>query len=172
MHSNENMARIKRDSKPKQAEYCKSKVQSVMIMAVSYEIAPPNFLNIIKPRIEQIIENIRKAFNYFVENITWMDSITKQFVLEKSEAMKSLVGLPEWILKEGKLDEYYADLDFNESSYMKNLIKVIEWRMNRKLKSLNNIEEDTKRFEKPIEVNAAYAMDQNTMSLYICENIL
>lgn len=169
LHSNEFAARIKGNNKSKQAEYCSSKVHSIMVMAINYAIAPPNFLNETKPHIQQIIDNIRKAFNQHVRNITWMDSNTKQLVLEKSEAMKHLVGLPEWILKDGKLDEHYAGLDFNETTYMKNLIKVYKWQLNKKLKSLNNMEEDTEWFENMIELNVALAIKRNTMSLYICE---
>lgn len=145
--------------------YCTSGVNQMMGMAVSYAIAKPNFLTDIKPKVDTMLNNIREAFNNLVREITWMDDGTKCSTLEKSLAMKSLVGFPDWILKPGKLDEYYSGLKFNESSHLKNMVSVLTWQMTAKLWSVN----ETEGFgwaTTPTNVNAYHTFQENAISKF------
>lgn len=143
--------------------YCTSGVNQLMGMAVSYAIAQPNFLLITKPQVQTMIENIRLAFDHLVKEITWMDTGTKCSTLEKSHAMKSFVGFPEWILDDGKLDEFYADLRFNGSTHLINLVDVLRWQMNEKIKTLNSTE-DLGWATTPTNVNAFHTFQANAIS--------
>lgn len=147
--------------------YCTSGVNQLMGMAVSYAIAQPHFITMTKPKVQTMIENIRLAFDHLVSEITWMDTGTKCSTLEKSHAMKSFVGFPDWILKNGQLDEFYADLSFNSSTHLKNLIDVLKWQMNEKLKTLN-LTEDIGWATTPTNVNAFHTFQANAISEYLC----
>lgn len=150
--------------------YCTSGVNQMMGMAVSYAIAQPNFLSTTKPKVMTMINNIRIAFDDLVREITWMDVGTKCSTLEKSHAMKSFVGFPEWILKKGKLDEYYESLVFNKTTHLRNLIDVLKWQMTEKLKTLNATEE-IGWATTPTNVNAFHTFQANAISkCAVCGN--
>lgn len=88
--------------------YCTGGVNKLLGMGVSYAIATSNFLNETKPMVEMMLTNIRVSFDSLVLSTTWMDELTKRSTLEKSAAMKSLIGFPDWILKKDKLEEFYS----------------------------------------------------------------
>lgn len=145
--------------------YCTSGVNQMMGMAVSYAIATPNFLTNVKPKVNTMLNNIRESFNNLVRDITWMDDGTKCSTLEKSLAMKSLIGFPEWILKPGKLDEYYSGISFNSATHLKNMVSVLTWQMTAKLLSLN----ETEVFgwaTTPTNVNAYHTFQGNSISKF------
>lgn len=87
--------------------YCTAAVNKLMGFAVSYLIIDDNFLVDTKPKVERMIENIRRSFNNLVHHATWMDWATKESTLKKSEKMKSLIGFPEWILNRTRLERHY-----------------------------------------------------------------
>ena len=90
-----------------QEEDCAKVVHKLMGLAVSYTIADKNFLEQTKPRVEQMVSNIREEFDQMVLETDWMDAYTKYASLEKSKAMKPLIGFPEWILDVKKLERHY-----------------------------------------------------------------
>lgn len=72
--------------------YCTSSVNKLMGYAVSYLILEDGFMENTKPKVEKMIENIRRSFNNLVNHAGWMDYDTKQSTLKKSQRMKSLIG--------------------------------------------------------------------------------
>lgn len=147
--------------------YCTSGVNQLMGMAVSYAIVHPSFLKVTKPKVLTMIHNIRNAFDNLVREINWMDTGTKCSTLEKSHAMKSFVGFPEWILKDVKLDEFYADISFNVTTHLKNLIDILTWQMNEKLKTLD-LSQEIGWATTPTNVNAFHTFQANAISEYSC----
>lgn len=143
--------------------YCTSGVNQLMGMAVSYAIAKPNFLAETKPRVQTMINNIRYAFDGIVKQINWMDYGTKCSTLEKSSAMRSLIGFPDWILEPGKLNDFYKDLKFNETTHLNNMMQVLQWKMADKLRALNETEE-LEWATTPTNVNAFHTFQSNAIS--------
>lgn len=92
-------------------EECAQIVHKLMGLAVSYAIADQDFLEKTKPRIEQMLNDIRMEFDSMILETDWMDAYTKYASLEKSKAMKSLIGFPEWILDVKKLEEHYRGVN-------------------------------------------------------------
>lgn len=88
-------------------EDCAQVVHKLMGLAVSYTIADRDFLERTKPRVEQMVTNIRTEFDQMILETDWMDAYTKYASLEKSKVMKSLIGFPEWVLDVGKLEKHY-----------------------------------------------------------------
>lgn len=72
--------------------YCTASVNKLMGFAVSYLIVEENFMKETKPKVETMIDNIKRSFNSLVNHATWMDAETKESTLKKSQKMKSLVG--------------------------------------------------------------------------------
>lgn len=78
-----------------------------MGMAVSYGVADRGFLNQTKPKVQEMLDEIKEAFVDSVNQLDWMDKKTKQATLMKARYMVSLIGYPEWLYSPGKLEKYY-----------------------------------------------------------------
>lgn len=145
------------------SQYCTSGINKLLGMAVSYAISESDFLIYTRPKVVTMLNNIREAFNNLVRQTTWMDDGTKCSTLEKSIAMDSLIGFPDWILKKGKLDEFYQGIECNATTHLRNMMVVVQWEMERKLRRFKTTDE----FEwatAPTNVNAFHTFQSNAIS--------
>ncbi|XP_052865910.1 neprilysin-1 [Anopheles cruzii] len=146
--------------------YCTGTVNRLLGMAVSYAISNENFTHHTKPKVQEMLDYIRKAFEGLVRDTTWMDWPTKHSTLQKSEAMRSLIGFPEWILNKTRLEHHYEGLTINESTHLenmleeiqrKNVIKLSRWRRKHEL-SWETL---------PTNVNAFHTFQENAITIPI-----
>lgn len=143
--------------------YCTGGVNQLMGMAVSYAIAEEDFFERTHPKVVDMLENIREAFNNLVRQTTWMDDATKCATLDKSMAMRSLVGFPKWILEDGKLDKYYNGIVLSNGTHLRNMVQLLSWQMQETLKTLRKPDE----FDwatTPTNVNAFHTFQANAIS--------
>ena len=54
-----------------------------------------------------MVENIRAQFSSSVSDVDWMDPATRQVAQDKAEAMKELIGYPDWYTNKSALEVYY-----------------------------------------------------------------
>ena len=54
-----------------------------------------------------MVNDIRTAFTEIVMELDWMDTETKERILEKAQAMRPFIGFPGWLLTPGGLEKYY-----------------------------------------------------------------
>ncbi|XP_058817652.1 uncharacterized protein LOC131680955 [Topomyia yanbarensis] len=146
--------------------YCAGAVNKLLGMAVSYAISDPNFLRDIKPKVEHMLRYIQDAFERLVRDTTWMDWKTKRSTLEKSKAMRSLIGFPEWILQKNKLEEYYDKIDINDTQHLNNMIQIVQLKNIKQLRRWrlrNVLGWDTV----PTNVNAFHTFQDNAITIPI-----
>nr|XP_029723125.1 neprilysin-11-like isoform X2 [Aedes albopictus] len=149
-----------------QEEDCAKVVHKLMGLAVSYTIADKNFLEQTKPRVEQMVSNIKEQFDQMVLETDWMDAYTKYASLEKSKAMKPLIGFPEWILDVKKLERHYQGLQISPTHHLQNWINALqalnaEWLRSWRVQS--NLLWDAD----PTEVNAFHFTTRNVIVIPI-----
>lgn len=152
-------------SKGYASAYCANEVNNLMGIIMSYVIAQPDFHTTMKPKLQQMMDEIRASFRDLVEKSDWINDKEKQHILDKSEAMKMDVGFPEWIFNDTHINAFYGHIKFNENSFLENIIKMKSAKLNRKLKlftSTENIEWETL----PSEVISNNHIPTNTMSKY------
>lgn len=150
------------------SEYCTGGVNKLLGMAVSYAISETDFLITTRPKVVTMLNNIREAFNNLVRQTTWMDDGTKCSTLEKSIAMESLIGFPDWILQPGQLDRFYDGIVCNETTHLRNMMGVLQWQMERKLKLFKSTDEFAWATA-PTNVNAFHTFQSNAISkLVVC----
>ncbi|XP_053690953.1 endothelin-converting enzyme homolog [Sabethes cyaneus] len=146
--------------------YCAGAVNKLMGMAVSYAIADKSFLHDTKPKMQRMLRYIQGAFERLVRDTTWMDWKTKQSTLEKSKAMRSLIGFPEWILNHTKLEEHYDTLEINDTQHLDNMMQIIRLnniRQLRRWRLKNVLSWDTV----PTNVNAFHTFQDNAITIPI-----
>lgn len=54
-----------------------------------------------------MIEHLKASFETLIEQVDWMDSATKAIAKDKAKAMTALVGYPEWIKDNSRIESYY-----------------------------------------------------------------
>lgn len=144
---------------------CSLIVLDSMPMAASYVITESNFLNETKPQVDVMAENIRSEFYKSIKQEIWIDRKTEKLILEKLNATKTFIGIPDWALESVKLDAFYADVNLTETSYLRNLLILQRWQMNKKLKTIHTID-DMEWMGIPSDMNAVHFYEHNAIGLY------
>ncbi|KAK7002709.1 endothelin-converting enzyme 2, partial [Biomphalaria glabrata] len=81
------------------------------------------------------IDDIEHEFIKNLDELNWIDQVTKQNLREKAESMTNLVGFPDWILNPSKLDAYYKTLIVYPDDFWGNFIGAVQFETNRVLDS-------------------------------------
>lgn len=153
-----------------------------MGMAVSYGIADRTFMNSTMPKVQEMLLEIKEAFVERVNQIQWMDKLTKQKTLQKAQHMTSFIGFPEWLFDAGALDEYYEgvrvgffmqpqllslhfclQVEIFPDKYLENMMEIIRLYMPERLGLLETENPRTWRTD-PITVNAYNYFADNAIS--------
>ncbi|XP_058824911.1 neprilysin-11-like isoform X2 [Topomyia yanbarensis] len=143
---------------------CTDYVQAFMGLAVNYAISEKDFFVETKPRVERMLHDIRTQFDRFVVETDWMDKYTTHNALEKSEAMSSFIGFPEWILDVEKLEHYYEGLQINDSCHLENWINATHFLLTDKLQSWR-LENNRFSVLNTVNVNAYYIPEWNLIHI-------
>lgn len=146
--------------------YCTNGLNNLLGMATSYSLADRSFEMFTLPKVKSMLKDIREAFNNLVKGTSWMDKPTKYETLQKSNAMKSFIGFPDWVLNKTALDAYYMDITANESTHLDNLVNILRWEMKIKLHSLK-IPNEFGWATAPATVNAYHTFQANAISEYL-----
>jgi len=107
-----------------------------------------------KARMNQMIVNLRKAFEIRINGLEWMSAETKQKALAKLHAFTPKVGYPDkW--------KNYDGLVINKDSYFQNLRNASIWSYNESVGQLGKPVDRTRFGMTPPTVNAYYSPTLN-----------
>ncbi len=107
-----------------------------------------------KARMNEMISNLRKAFEIRINGLDWMSSETKKKALEKLHAFTPKVGYPDkW--------KDYAGLEINKNTYYQNLRNASKWSYDEMIKQLGKPVDRTRFGMTPPTVNAYYSPTLN-----------
>ncbi|MFH4981384.1 hypothetical protein AB6A40_008093 [Gnathostoma spinigerum] len=116
---------------------CSSATSSRMIYAAGAIYVRKHFNKASKEAALDMISDLHEAFRGLVRESDWMDNKTKQIAIEKSNAMQSLIGYPDFIYNDTELDDFYRDLHINKNdSYATMVRKVSRWAQKRSFRRL------------------------------------
>lgn len=73
-----------------------------------------------KARMDELVENLRKAFEIRIKNLTWMGDETKQKALAKLAAFRPKVGYPPKF-------KNYDGLEIKENTFFENMLNADKW---------------------------------------------
>uniref|UniRef100_A0A8V0Z9T6 endothelin-converting enzyme 1 n=1 Tax=Gallus gallus TaxID=9031 RepID=A0A8V0Z9T6_CHICK len=71
---------------------------------------------------EEMISEIRTAFEVSLEQLEWMDDKTRQAAKEKADAIYDMIGFPDFILDNKELDDVYDGYEVSEDSFFQNML--------------------------------------------------
>lgn len=143
--------------------YCAHGVNSLFGMAVSYVLADERFTRDTLPRVERMLNDIRRSFDRLVRATPWMDAATKRETMQKSAEMKSFIGFPPWLRNGTALDEFYDGVRINASTHLENLMGFVHWQMVNKINDMDQ-PEPIGWATSPSNVNAFHTFQSNAIS--------
>ncbi|KAM6357134.1 LOW QUALITY PROTEIN: endothelin-converting enzyme 2-like [Alca torda] len=71
---------------------------------------------------EEMISEIRAAFEVSLDELDWMDEKTRQAAKEKADAIYDMIGFPDFILDNKELDDVYDGYEVSEDSFFQNML--------------------------------------------------
>jgi putative endopeptidase len=107
-----------------------------------------------KARMEELIKNLRSAFEVRIKGLEWMSADTKTKALEKLHAFRPKIGYPEkW--------KNYDGMKITRTTYFENQKSAGAWRYNEMVNRLGKPVDRTEFGMTPPTVNAYYSPTMN-----------
>lgn len=114
-----------------------------------------------------LVTNIREEYVKILQEVSWMDEVTRLAAIEKAKSMTSHIAFPDELIDNNKLEEYYRDLELQPDSLLKNVLRVRTFNdkhaITRLRKPVNKT--DWESHTMPATVNAAYSPLENSIQL-------
>ncbi|XP_015234612.1 PREDICTED: membrane metallo-endopeptidase-like 1 isoform X2 [Cyprinodon variegatus] len=142
---------------------CVRYVQSSMENAVGALYVHETFAGESKRMVSDLISKIQTAYVETLEELSWMDTQSKEKAREKAMAIKEHIGYPDHILQESnqKLDQEYAHLNFSEEHYFENILENLKSEAQKSLKKLREPVDPDLWIIGAAVVNAFYSPNRN-----------
>ncbi|XP_077581599.1 membrane metallo-endopeptidase-like 1 [Stigmatopora nigra] len=142
---------------------CVRYVQSSMENAVGALYVRATFAGESKKMVSDLIGKIQMAYVETLEELSWMDTLSKEKAREKAQAIKEHIGYPDHILQKSnqKLDQEYAHLNFTEGHYFENILENLKSESHKSLKKLREPVDPDMWIIGPAVVNAFYSSNRN-----------
>jgi putative endopeptidase len=107
-----------------------------------------------KERMDQLVENLIKAYGIRIEKAAWMNDSTKQKAMEKLAAVTRKIGYPDkWI--------EYKEVEIGQNDLIANLKSTRKFAYQRMIAKIGKPVDRTAWFMTPPTVNAYYYPNQN-----------
>lgn len=103
--------------------YCVADTNNVIGFAIGAMFVREVFHGEAKPQAEQMINEVRTAFQKNLRKLDWMDEETRLLADDKADAISDMIGFPDYILNPAQLDEKYKELDIDPGKYFENNIR-------------------------------------------------
>ena len=137
-------------------------VDSLLEMPLGEAYVNKYFDKSTKPKVEEIISNIRDDYKNRIQNLDWMSDATKENAIKKLDNLKIHVGYPEkW--------EDYTDLQIKSyedgGSLIDNVLSARKFAEEKTLKKLNDTVNKDKMGCSPQTVDACYNPLNNSITI-------
>ncbi|XP_028391098.1 endothelin-converting enzyme 1-like [Dendronephthya gigantea] len=105
-------------------DFCYEETKKAFPMAIGLMYVDEKLNPDAKARANEIFEEIRSEFLRELDEQTWMDNATKRNAREKAVASKILVGYPDFIKNEEKLNAEYEAIQVNRSEHLRTVFST------------------------------------------------
>ncbi|XP_033611166.1 neprilysin-4 isoform X1 [Cryptotermes secundus] len=142
---------------------CTFVTTSSLSFAVGYSYVSRFFDNEAKKSALQMVENIRAQFSSSVSEVDWMDPVTRKVAQAKAQAMKELIGYPDWYANKSAIEAYYKGVSVGRS-HLRNIVSLKTLMMHRVLSKLHLPTDRSEWYTSPDVVNAYYNPQTNSIT--------
>uniref|UniRef100_F7FGZ5 Membrane metalloendopeptidase like 1 n=1 Tax=Monodelphis domestica TaxID=13616 RepID=F7FGZ5_MONDO len=142
---------------------CVRYVNNNMETAVGALYVKESFPGESKKMVSDLIQKVREVFIETLNELSWMDEMSKKRAREKATAIKEQIGYPDYILEEenGRLDEEYYQLNFTEDRFFENTLENLKSNAQKGLKKLREKADKDIWIIGAAVVNAFYSPNRN-----------
>uniref|UniRef100_A0A8C1LGY0 Endothelin-converting enzyme 1 n=1 Tax=Cyprinus carpio TaxID=7962 RepID=A0A8C1LGY0_CYPCA len=115
--------------------------------------------------VEDMVSEIKWAFEDSLKTVGWMDPKTKKAAKEKADAIYNMVGYPKFIMKPKELDKVFNDFDVVTDLYFQNVMNYYNFSARVTAYQLRKAPNRDQWSMTPPTVNAYYNPTKNEMVL-------
>ncbi|XP_034115605.1 neprilysin-2-like [Drosophila albomicans] len=144
---------------------CVDIVSESLSKSVASMYVPKHFDVSSKSSVLEMVTNIRNVFNEILDEVNWMDDMTRLEAKNKLHKMGTYIGYPDEILDNEKLTKYYEKLEIDPNNYLKSYIAFNKFQTNyifNKLRLPVN-KTDLADHAQTTEVDASYSAEGNSI---------
>ena len=148
----------------KEAGFQSNKEDSLHVIASSMYIKE-YFKSDAKAEMLEMIANIKSAFKKVVQDVEWMDQLTKSKALNKLQVMKNFIAYPDELTDEDTVTKHHSGLEVKEGDFFGNKLRINRWILQFKHSRLREkvVKTDWRDNSAVPVVNAFYVPDKNAM---------
>ncbi|XP_044277182.1 endothelin-converting enzyme 1 isoform X2 [Varanus komodoensis] len=103
-------------------KYCISDTDFNLGFALGAMFVRATFAEDSKAIAEEMISEIKMAFEESLESLRWMDEETRRSAREKADAIYNMIGYPKFIMDPKELDKVFSDYDATPDQYYENVM--------------------------------------------------
>ncbi|XP_047439160.1 endothelin-converting enzyme 1 isoform X1 [Mugil cephalus] len=144
---------------------CVSDTDSALGFALGAMFVKATFPEDSKAIAEDMVADIKWAFEDSLKYVKWMDSETKKAAKEKADAIYNMVGYPEFIMNATKLDKVFNDFMVVSDLYFQNVMQYYNFSCRVTADQLRKTPNRNQWSMTPPTVNAYYNPTKNEMVL-------
>uniref|UniRef100_A0A671MTK6 Endothelin-converting enzyme 1 n=1 Tax=Sinocyclocheilus anshuiensis TaxID=1608454 RepID=A0A671MTK6_9TELE len=144
---------------------CVSDTDSALGFALGALFVKATFSEDSKAFVEDMVSEIKWAFEDSLKTVGWMDPKTKKAAKEKADAIYNMVGYPKFIMKPKELDMVFNDFDVVSDLYFQNVMNYYNFSARVTSNQLRKAPNRDQWSMTPPTVNAYYNPTKNEMVL-------
>ncbi|XP_059154141.1 neprilysin-1-like [Physella acuta] len=114
---------------------------------------------------EELIKSLQASFNQLVDEVTWMDDVTKQAAKEKNNLIKTIIGQPDILNNLTFIDELYVNYTYSPDLYFENIANSLKIYTLRAWQLLRQPVQESMPPVTASDVNAYYDTFANSITL-------
>lgn len=144
---------------------CVSDTDSALGFALGALFVKATFSEDSKAFVEDMVSEIKWAFEDSLKTVGWMDPETKKAAKEKADAIYNMVGYPKFIMNPKELDKVFNDFDVVSEFYFQNVMNYYNFSARVTANQLRKVPNRDQWSMTPPTVNAYYNPTKNEMVL-------
>ncbi|KAK7127685.1 hypothetical protein R3I93_020307 [Phoxinus phoxinus] len=144
---------------------CVSDTDSALGFALGALFVKATFSEDSKAFVEDMVSEIKWAFEDSLKTVGWMDPETKKAAKEKADAIYNMVGYPKFIMNPKELDKVFNDFDVVSELYFQNVMNYYNFSARVTADQLRKTPNRDQWSMTPPTVNAYYNPTKNEMVL-------
>lgn len=119
----------------------------------------------------KIVERIYNRFIENLKNVSWIDDETRNFAIEKANAMEIFIGYPEILLNDTALEDTYRNIEIHQNDFIGNILRMQRFHREEAFANLLRAENRSvwahyDRIAGITSVNAYYSIRHNSISKF------
>ncbi|XP_050978742.1 endothelin-converting enzyme 1 isoform X1 [Labeo rohita] len=144
---------------------CVSDTDSALGFALGALFVKATFSEDSKEFVEDMVSEIKWAFEDSLKTVGWMDPETKKAAKEKADAIYNMIGYPKFIMNPKELDKVFNDFDVVSDLYFRNVMNYYNFSARVTANQLRKAPNRDQWSMTPPTVNAYYNPTKNEMVL-------